>query len=82
MEYCSESDSLCFESRHYGEAPDTDWGPASDIKSTKVMLDILDWERPNLVVFTGDQITGELMFPNASAYVEILLRPVIEGGYR
>ena len=40
-------------------AEDLDWGPAADVKSTRVMNTILDAELPNLVVLNGDLITGE-----------------------
>jgi len=73
---------VTFADLHYGEGPGTDWGPANDIKSTKVMTDILSWERPDFVVYTGDLMSAEVMFPNGSAYVDMLLQPVVEGGYR
>lgn len=44
---------------HFGEDPDGTWGPEQDVKSTKVIEAVLDEEMPDLVVFSGDQITGE-----------------------
>lgn len=76
---CRKND---FFSRHYGEGPDTEWGPEADRKSTKVIEDILGWENPDFVVFTGDQISGEVMYANATDYIGILLKPVVEKGYR
>ncbi|CAL8096258.1 unnamed protein product [Orchesella dallaii] len=71
-----------FADLHYGEAPDTDWGPAADIKSRRVIEDALQWENPDFVIFTGDQVTGELMYPNGTDYIHILLTPFVEKGYR
>jgi len=44
---------------HFGEDADGTWGPKQDVKSTKVIEAVLDEERPDLVVFSGDEITGE-----------------------
>jgi len=44
---------------HFGEDPDGTWGPEQDKKSTKVIEAVLDYERPDLVVLSGDEITGE-----------------------
>lgn len=68
--------------RHYGEAPHTDWGPAADIKSSNVTKNILEMEQPDFVVFTGDLLTAEEMFPNATDYLEILVAPLVEKNYR
>lgn len=46
------------------------------------MQDILAWEQPDFVVFTGDIISGEWFYPNGSAYIDMLLQPVVEGNYR
>jgi hypothetical protein len=46
------------------------------------MRDILGWEHPDFVVYTGDLLSAEVMFPNGSATVDQLLQPVIEGKYR
>lgn len=44
---------------HYGEGEETTWGPIQDIESTQVMKMVLNQEYDaNLVVFSGDQITG------------------------
>jgi hypothetical protein len=47
------------------------------------MTDILEWEKPDFVAFTGDLISEEfLVAPNGSAYIDILLQPVVQGGYK
>lgn len=68
--------------RHYGEEPSTIWGPIQDIRSTNLTGRILDWETPQLVIFTGDQLTAENMYPNASVYVDMLVGPLVTRGYR
>lgn len=47
--------------RHYGEESGTSWGPEQDLNSTRVLQTLLELENPDLVVFTGDQITAEFM---------------------
>ncbi|KAI8620385.1 Metallo-dependent phosphatase-like protein [Chytriomyces sp. MP71] len=68
-----------FTDLHYGENPDSDWGPIQDINSTIVMHKILDTEENvDLVVFTGDQMTGEnFAANNASLYVKQMLEPTV-----
>lgn len=56
-----------FADLHYGEAPNLAWGPEQDRNSTRVMNNVLAAERPDLVVFTGDQITGNNIVDNATA---------------
>lgn len=46
------------------------------------MEDILGWETPDFVVFTGDLVTGDLMIRNVSEYIHMILRPVVEKRYR
>lgn len=70
-----------FEDLHYGEAEDLDWGPAADVKSTRVMNTILDAELPNLVVLNGDLITGENTFlENSTHYVDEIVAPLVRRG--
>ena len=53
---------------HYGEAPDLVWGPQQDANSTRVMRAVFAAESPlDLVVFSGDQITGNNVVANATA---------------
>jgi len=68
--------------RHFGENPESDWGPEQDRKSKIAMKKILDLEHPDFVIFTGDQLTAENMFSNGSDYVDILVAPLVEGNYR
>jgi hypothetical protein len=67
---------------HFGEGEDVWWGPAQDTNSTRVMRAVLRAERPDLVIFSGDQITGNNIHSNATRYWAQLLQPCIEGGYR
>lgn len=67
--------------RHYGQFPDSK-GPEDDFNSTKVMRDILELEDPDFVIFTGDQVTGDFMYPNVTEYIHMLLKPVVEKSYR
>jgi len=46
------------------------------------MTDILEWEHPDFVVYTGDLMSAEVMYPNGSETVDQLLQPVIKGNYR
>ena len=55
-----------FADLHYGEAPNLVWGPQQDRNSTRVMNNVLIAEQPDLVVFTGDQITGNNIVDNAT----------------
>jgi len=70
-----------FTDLHYGDRP-AGVGPENDFNSTQVMRDILDWEHPDFVIFTGDQLNGDVLFPNATEYVHMLLKPVVEKSYR
>lgn len=75
-------DVICIFCRHFGEGAGSDWGPANDRKSVKVMTDILEWEKPNFVVFTGDLMSAEVMYPNGTETMDLLLGPVVQGDYR
>jgi len=46
------------------------------------MADILEFEHPDFVVFTGDLITGDVLVVNATGYIDLLLTPLVEGNYR
>lgn len=39
-------------------------------------------EDPDFVIFTGDLLTAEFMFPNATDYVAKLVAPLVEKNYR
>ncbi|RLM61771.1 putative inactive purple acid phosphatase 16 [Panicum miliaceum] len=58
-----------FADLHYGENAWTDWGPAQDAGSDRVMAAVLDAEKPDFVVYLGDLVTANnLPIPNASLY--------------
>eukprot|EP01132_Coremiostelium_polycephalum_P010770 gene10770-13187_t len=65
---------------HYGEGENTDWGPEQDKNSTRVMKTILEIENPDLVIFTGDIITGNNILNNASIYWMEALKVVMGMG--
>lgn len=72
---------MIFEDFHFGEGPDTDWGPSQDDNTLKVMQDILDNESPGLVVLNGDLITGQNNFKeNATDYMDKIVAPLVEAG--
>ncbi|KAJ6633816.1 putative inactive purple acid phosphatase 16 [Pseudolycoriella hygida] len=70
-----------FTDLHYGQNPDS-VGPEDDFNSTKVMRDLLQMENPDFVIFTGDQVTGDKMYPNVTEYIHMMLKPVVEKGYK
>ncbi len=39
-------------------------------------------EHPDFVIFTGDLLTAEEMFPNATEYLAILVEPLLKKNYR
>lgn len=45
-------------------------------------MNILDMEHPDFVIFTGDLLTAEEMFTNATDYFAILVSPLVEKNYR
>jgi hypothetical protein len=58
-----------FADLHFGEGESTQWGPEQDLNSTRVMRTVLQAEAPvDLVVFSGDQLTGNNIAFNATAY--------------
>lgn len=68
-----------FADLHYGEFPGTDRGRAQDGNSSRVIYDILGFERPEFVVFTGDLITGDAILINSTGFIDTLLTPVVQG---
>lgn len=70
-----------FEDLHFGEGPDTDWGPSHDAKTLSLMQAVLEYEPPELVVLNGDLITGENTFKaNATDYVDMIVAPLVKAG--
>jgi len=68
---------LQFTDMHFGEGEDADWGPTQDNNSLLVMQSIIGYEKPDLIVFTGDLITGNNIDSNATAYWKIAMGPAI-----
>uniref|UniRef100_A0ACD5XFW9 Uncharacterized protein n=1 Tax=Avena sativa TaxID=4498 RepID=A0ACD5XFW9_AVESA len=70
-----------FADLHYGESAWTDWGPAQDDGSGRVMAAVLDAEKPDLVVYLGDLVTANnLPIPNATLYWDRVLSPTRRRG--
>ncbi|KAL3693575.1 hypothetical protein R1sor_007226 [Riccia sorocarpa] len=54
---------------HYGENAWTSWGPEQDVKSSHVQDFILDTEKPDMVIYLGDQVTANnIVAANSSKY--------------
>lgn len=59
---------------HYGEGENVWWGPVQDANSTRVIKNVLSSEPAlDFLVFSGDQITGNNIVDNASAYLKVIL---------
>ena len=71
-----------FSDLHYGENEST-FGIPADKNSAALMRQVLSQEKPNFVILNGDLITGENTFAfNSSGYVDQIVAPLVEGGYR
>ena len=72
-----------FADLHYGEAPSLPWGPEQDRNSSRVMRSVLATEGPlDLVVFSGDQITGNNVVANATAVMAEVFEEVVRSQTR
>jgi hypothetical protein len=70
-----------FSDLHYGEN-ESSFGIPADIHSAALMRQVLDQEKPDLVVLNGDLITGENTFAfNSTNYVDEIVAPLVQGGY-
>ncbi|KAI5358867.1 putative calcineurin-like phosphoesterase domain, ApaH type, metallo-dependent phosphatase [Septoria linicola] len=70
-----------FADLHFGENAWNTWGPQQDINSLRIIGDILDAEKQDLVVLNGDLITGENTYLfNSSDYLDILVKPIVDRG--
>ena len=73
-----------FADLHFGEAEALDWGPAQDANSSRVMRAVLAAEGGaagvGLAVFSGDQITGNNVAANATAYSRIIYAEAAAAG--
>ncbi|KAK0439343.1 Metallo-dependent phosphatase [Armillaria borealis] len=54
-----------FSDLHFGEGPETIWGPEQDSNSTRLMRKVLPEEKPDFAVINGDLITGEIPFASS-----------------
>lgn len=59
---------------HLGENSWTDWGPEQDRKTWLVLESVILSEAPDLIVLSGDQITANNIFKNATVYYRQLGR--------
>ncbi|KAK1669753.1 hypothetical protein QYE76_057912 [Lolium multiflorum] len=70
-----------FADLHYGENAWTDWGPAQDAGSDRVMAAVLDAEKPDFVVYLGDLVTANnVPIPNATLYWDRATSPARRRG--
>ena len=74
-----------FTDLHFGENEEGPWGPYQDGNSTEVMRTVLRAEKGeeqglDLVVFLGDQLTGNNVRDNATAYWNKAVGPCVEVG--
>ncbi|CEO94268.1 hypothetical protein PBRA_000053 [Plasmodiophora brassicae] len=67
---------------HFGEAPDKAWGPLQDVMSMQNMVALIEMERPDLVVLSGDQVTGNNINGNATAYHGQIVRVLERHGVK
>ena len=59
---------------HLGEAEYTDWGPEQDRKTMKLLNQMFEYEKPDLIVLGGDQLTANNCLGNCTKYYQILGR--------
>lgn len=55
---------------HIGEAEDLDWGPEQDRKTYRLLSSLIEFENPNLILLSGDILTGNNCDENATAYYQ------------
>ncbi|PFH60363.1 hypothetical protein XA68_11065 [Ophiocordyceps unilateralis] len=68
-----------FEDLHLGENAWDSWGHQQDLNTVRVIEKVLDAEKPDLVVFNGDLITGENAFlENNTAVIDMLVGPLLK----
>eukprot|EP00043_Microstomoeca_roanoka_P012846 m.124997 g.124997 ORF g.124997 m.124997 type:complete len:337 (+) comp15606_c0_seq1:80-1090(+) len=67
-----------FTDQHFGEGEDAAWGREQDVNSTRVMREVLAAEQPDLVVYTGDQLTGNNIDANATDYWLEVITPTLQ----
>lgn len=57
---------------HLGEDPFSEWAPRADRRTLVLIRQILEWERPDLVIFSGDMLTANNIDANATVYLDRL----------
>jgi predicted MPP superfamily phosphohydrolase len=55
---------------HLGEAQFSDWGPQQDVKTYSLLSSLIPYEAPDLLLLSGDQLTGNNCNENATTYYE------------
>ncbi|KAJ6482223.1 Metallo-dependent phosphatase-like protein [Mycena vitilis] len=69
---------VSFSDMHFGEGEEVTWGPQQDFNTSMVHAHVLDNEKPHYVVFNGDLITGENVYPfNATKYLDRVFAPTV-----
>ena len=63
---------------HFGENQWMDWGPQQDQKSIEAIQYFLQAEKPDLVILSGDQITGLNVDANATSYYEQIIESMLQ----
>jgi predicted phosphodiesterase len=53
---------------HLGEAQDTEWGPLQDVRTYLLLKRLIPYENPDLIILSGDVLTGNDCDANATAY--------------
>lgn len=57
---------------HLGEAENTDWGPQQDVWSFLLLDALMEYEKPDLIILSGDQLTANNVNKNATSYYQKL----------
>lgn len=60
-----------FADLHFGDEPYATWSKDQDERTSRVMEAVLDAEQPDLVVFSGDQITGDELWDPSERFAQM-----------
>jgi Calcineurin-like phosphoesterase len=63
---------------HLGEDPFTNWAPLADRKTFRLIRHMIQAEQPDLVVLSGDQLTGNNVDTNSTVYYDMLAAVIQE----
>jgi predicted phosphodiesterase len=55
---------------HLGEAQETEWGPFQDVRTYCLLKRLIPYENPDLIILSGDLLTGNDCDANATVYYE------------